>query len=182
MAFFKNLKTKIYIVEYFPKIPLEMNSTHPFSPILIPDTPYVPKFSDLFFIGASAIKTWEKSRIFKYGLPEGVQKLVAWVIIFFYLYSFYLYPFCPKCHLHLFVYLSICLFICFSVFLFFCLSFCLFVFLSFCLFAILSVCLLVYLPVCSFVCYSIFLLFCLSLFTYSYPFFLMSSILREIYP
>ena len=28
------------------------------------------KFFDFFFKGASAIKIWEKSRIFRYGLPE----------------------------------------------------------------------------------------------------------------
>ena len=27
------------------------------------------KFLEFFFIGASAIKSWEKSRIFRYGLP-----------------------------------------------------------------------------------------------------------------
>ena len=41
MPFFKKFKTKIFIFEYFPKIPLEMNSTHPFYPILIPNTSYV---------------------------------------------------------------------------------------------------------------------------------------------
>ena len=32
----KNFKTKIFIFEYFPNIPSEMNSTHPVYPILIP--------------------------------------------------------------------------------------------------------------------------------------------------
>ena len=36
--FIKNSKTKILIFEYFPKIPSEMNSTHPFYPI-----PYTQK-------------------------------------------------------------------------------------------------------------------------------------------
>ena len=31
--FSKKFKTKIFIFEYFPKIPLEMSSTHPFYPI-----------------------------------------------------------------------------------------------------------------------------------------------------
>ena len=34
-----------------PKIPLEMNSTHPFYPILIPNTSYVKKL--IMFIGGS---------------------------------------------------------------------------------------------------------------------------------
>ena len=38
----------IHIAKSFPKIPSEMNSTHPFYPILIPNTPYV-KFSFFFF-------------------------------------------------------------------------------------------------------------------------------------
>ena len=33
---FKNVKTKIFIFGYFPRIPSEMNYTHPFYPILIP--------------------------------------------------------------------------------------------------------------------------------------------------
>ena len=121
LTFFKIFKTKIFIFEYFPKIPSVMNSTHPFYPILIHNTPYikfrfffilfVEHFNDLrklfqlefvrrfflltkkkyfctgcpksalrrgktkfveffFFIWASAIKSWEKSRIFRYGLPE----------------------------------------------------------------------------------------------------------------
>ena len=44
MPFFKKFKTKIFIFEYCPKIPLEMNSTHPFYLFLIPNTSYV-KFS-----------------------------------------------------------------------------------------------------------------------------------------
>ena len=40
----KKLNPKIFIFEYFPKIPSEMNSTYPIYPILIPNTPYV-KFS-----------------------------------------------------------------------------------------------------------------------------------------
>ena len=43
-ALFKNL-----ILEYFPKIPSEMNSTHPFYPILIPNTSYVRMF--IMFVG-----------------------------------------------------------------------------------------------------------------------------------
>ena len=42
-----NVRTKILIFEYFPKIPSEMISTHPFYPILIPNTPY--EKSSLFF-------------------------------------------------------------------------------------------------------------------------------------
>ena len=34
-----NFHTNFFL--YFPKIPSEMNSTHPFYPILIPNTPYV---------------------------------------------------------------------------------------------------------------------------------------------
>ena len=49
LTFLKNVRTKIYIFEYFPKIPSEMNSTHPFYPILIPNTPHV-KFSLFFFL------------------------------------------------------------------------------------------------------------------------------------
>ena len=52
-AFFKNVKTKIFIFVYFPKFPSEINSTHPFYPILILNTPYV-KFS-LFFQGVPKI-------------------------------------------------------------------------------------------------------------------------------
>ena len=33
-ALFKKFKTKIFIIEYFPKIPLEMNFTHPFYPFI----------------------------------------------------------------------------------------------------------------------------------------------------
>ena len=40
-------KTKIFIFEYFTKIPSEMNSNDPFYPILIPNTPYV-KFSSFW--------------------------------------------------------------------------------------------------------------------------------------
>ena len=47
-SFSKISKTKIFIFEYFSKIPSEMNYNDPFYPILIPNTPYV-KFS-LFFI------------------------------------------------------------------------------------------------------------------------------------
>ena len=39
--FKKKIQTKIFIFKYFPKIPSEMNSTHPFYPILIPNTLYV---------------------------------------------------------------------------------------------------------------------------------------------
>ena len=46
---FQNVKTKILIFEYFPKIPSEMNAMHPFYPILIPNTQYV-KFSLFFFL------------------------------------------------------------------------------------------------------------------------------------
>ena len=49
MDFFKKFKTKIFIFEYYPKIPLEMNSTHPFYPILIPNTSYVKNF--ILFVG-----------------------------------------------------------------------------------------------------------------------------------
>ena len=35
-----NFETKIFISKYFPKIPSEMNSTHPFYHILIP-TPHM---------------------------------------------------------------------------------------------------------------------------------------------
>ena len=42
-------KTKIFIFEYFSKIPSDMNSNDPFYPILIPNTPYV-KFSLFFFL------------------------------------------------------------------------------------------------------------------------------------
>ena len=41
--------TKTFIFEYFPKIPSEMNSTHPFYPILIPNTSFVKKF--ILFLG-----------------------------------------------------------------------------------------------------------------------------------
>jgi len=41
---FQNVKTKIFIFEYFPKIPPEIKSNHPFYPILILNTLYV-KFS-----------------------------------------------------------------------------------------------------------------------------------------
>ena len=47
--FSKISKTKIFIFEYFSKIPSEMNSNDPFYPILIPNTPYV-KFSIFFFL------------------------------------------------------------------------------------------------------------------------------------
>ena len=79
---FQKCKTKIFIFEYFPKLPSEMNSTHTFYPILLPNTIVfrgVPKvlcagvklnFSIFFFIWSFAIKSWEKSRIFRYGLPE----------------------------------------------------------------------------------------------------------------
>ena len=39
--FSKISKTKIFIFEYFSKIPSDMNSNDPFYPILIPNTPYV---------------------------------------------------------------------------------------------------------------------------------------------
>ena len=38
---FPKFKTKIFIFEYFPKMPSEMNSLHPFYPIWIPNTSYV---------------------------------------------------------------------------------------------------------------------------------------------
>ena len=41
--FQKCQKTKIFIFEYFSKIPSEMNSNDPFYPILIPNTPHVKK-------------------------------------------------------------------------------------------------------------------------------------------
>ena len=41
LTFFINVKTKIFNFQYFPKSPSEMNSTHPFCPILIPNPPYV---------------------------------------------------------------------------------------------------------------------------------------------
>ena len=41
---FLKSKTKILIFEYFPKIPSKMISTHPFYPILIPNTAYVKNF------------------------------------------------------------------------------------------------------------------------------------------
>ena len=41
LTLFKNVKPKIFSFEYFQKIPSEMNSTHPFYPIFIPNTPYV---------------------------------------------------------------------------------------------------------------------------------------------
>ena len=44
MPSLKKFKTKIFIFEYFPKIPSELNSTHPFYPILIPNTSYVKIF------------------------------------------------------------------------------------------------------------------------------------------
>ena len=66
MDFFKKFKTKIFIFEYYPKIPLEMNSTHPFYPILIPNIPYVKFlylkiistkiYRKIFFIEAKKIK------------------------------------------------------------------------------------------------------------------------------
>ena len=36
--FLKNFKPRIFIFEYFPKISSEMDSTHPYYPILIPNT------------------------------------------------------------------------------------------------------------------------------------------------
>ena len=49
MRFFKKFKTKIFIFDYYPKMPLEMNSTHPFYPILIPNASYVKNF--ILFVG-----------------------------------------------------------------------------------------------------------------------------------
>ena len=49
LTFFKNVKTKILIFEYFQKISSEMNSTYPFYPILMPTTPYV--FFFFLFVG-----------------------------------------------------------------------------------------------------------------------------------
>ena len=44
LAFFKNVKTTIFIFEYFPKMPSsEMNFMHRFYPILIPNTSHVKK-------------------------------------------------------------------------------------------------------------------------------------------
>ena len=40
-CFFQNFKNKIFIFKYFPKNHSEMTSTHPFYPILIPNTSYV---------------------------------------------------------------------------------------------------------------------------------------------
>ena len=104
------------MLTYFQKVPSEMNSTHPFYPILIPNNPYMwnfyltsfclygdtsgfqkysctgcpiekgpfsigcPKSSLrevklifwIFFRGASATKSWEKSRIFRNGLPDNI--------------------------------------------------------------------------------------------------------------
>ena len=51
MDFLKKIKTKILIFWYYPKIPLEMNSTHPCYPILIPNTSYVKNF--ILFVGGS---------------------------------------------------------------------------------------------------------------------------------
>ena len=42
-------RTKAFIFEYFPKIPSEMNSTHPFYTFLIPMTSHAKKF--ILFIG-----------------------------------------------------------------------------------------------------------------------------------
>ena len=38
LTHFKRFKTKIFIFENFPKISIEMNFTHPFYPIFIPNT------------------------------------------------------------------------------------------------------------------------------------------------
>ena len=46
---FQEFYPKIFIFEYFPKIPSKMNSRHPFYPILIPNTPY-EKFSLFLFL------------------------------------------------------------------------------------------------------------------------------------
>ena len=54
--FGKNVNPKILIFEYFSKIPSEMNSTHPFYPILIPNTPYVKFFFFLFVRGSQKSK------------------------------------------------------------------------------------------------------------------------------
>ena len=48
ILFFGKFKNKIFIFEYFPKIHSEMNSTHPYYSILIPNTPYVIFFSFCF--------------------------------------------------------------------------------------------------------------------------------------
>ena len=47
-------RTKTFIFEYFPKIPSEMNSRHPFYPILIPMTLHA-KFFILFVGGPKGV-------------------------------------------------------------------------------------------------------------------------------
>ena len=52
------------------------------------------KFLEFFFIGASAIKSWEKSRIFRYGLmeiflvkgkkPQGGAYCIVFIVLFCY--------------------------------------------------------------------------------------------------
>ena len=48
---FDHLKTKIFILKYFPEISSEMSSTHTFYYILIPNTSYVKKLLYMIFIG-----------------------------------------------------------------------------------------------------------------------------------
>ena len=50
LTFFKNVKTKIFIFENFPKIPSKINSTHPFHPILIPNAPYMKFLLFIFWL------------------------------------------------------------------------------------------------------------------------------------
>ena len=61
--FSKISKNKIFIFEYFSKIPSEMNSNDPFYPILIPNTPYL-KFSIFLFL----VVDWSQGvpKIYKY--------------------------------------------------------------------------------------------------------------------
>ena len=65
----KGARRKIFIFDIFLTISLEINPTHPFYPILIPNTPYVKFFEEKNHRG-TATKSWEKSRIFRYGLPK----------------------------------------------------------------------------------------------------------------
>ena len=48
--FFKNVKTKIFIFEYFSKIPSELNSNHHFLPYSDPNTTYVKSSLFFFFV------------------------------------------------------------------------------------------------------------------------------------